>query len=229
MPLDNDQIQRFRANYLFEALTDEELKRVAERGSVVDVSAGETVFSQGDPCHHFYVVEWGMIKLYRVSADGSEKVMELVGPNQSFAEAVMFVGRYPLYAAALEPARLFAFDCKDFMAQLRTNVETCFRLMAGMSRRLHGLINEIDHLTLHSGTQRLIQYLLEQMPEGVKQSPCVRLLVPKLVIASRLGIKPETFSRILAKLRSDGLIEIQNDTIVLKDPGALRRLAETQG
>jgi CRP-like cAMP-binding protein len=226
MVLTEQHIEQIRQNYLFEQLTEAELKRVAEHGSLVELEAGETIFSQGEPCHEFYLVQRGMIKLYRISVDGTEKVMDLVGPKQSFAEAVMFSGNYPVHADALEPSTVFAFDCKDFMAQLRNNVELCFRLMSSMSRRLHGMINEIDQLTLHSGAQRLAQYLLEQVPEGVVQSPCIRLLVPKLVIASRLGIQPETFSRIMARLRNEGMIETHHDTILLKDLGALRRLAE---
>lgn len=226
MALSEQHFEKIRQNYLFEQLTEAELKRVAEHGSLVELDAGETVFSQGERCRQFYLVQRGMIKLYRISADGSEKVMDLVGPEQSFAEAVMFSGSYPVHAASLEPTTLIAFDCKDFMAQLRNNVELCFRLMSSMSRRLHGMINEIDQLTMHSGTQRLAQYLLEQVPAGVVQSPCIRLLVPKLVIASRLGIQPETFSRIMARLRSDGMIEMHQDTILLKDLDALRRAAD---
>jgi CRP-like cAMP-binding protein len=226
MVLSEQHIEQIRQNYLFEQLTEAELKRVADHGNLVELEAGETVFSQGEPCRQFYLVQCGMIKLYRISVDGSEKVMDLVGPAQSFAEAVMFSGNYPVHAASLEPSTLLAFDCKDFMAQLRNNVELCFRLMSSMSQRLHGMINEIDQLTLHSGTQRLAQYLLEQVPAGVVQSPCIRLLVPKLVIASRLGIQPETFSRIMARLRSDGMIEVHQDTILLKDLDALHRMAD---
>ncbi len=229
MALNEQHILQIRKSYLFEQLSDAEMKQVASHGQVVELNAGQTIFSQGEPCHQFYLVQRGMIKLYRISVDGTEKVMDLAGPKQLFAEAVMFAGKYPLHAAAIEPSTVFAFDCKDFMAQMRNNVELCFRLMSSMSQRLHGMINEIDRLTLHSGTQRLAEYLLEQVPEGVMPSPCIRLLVPKLVIASRLGIQPETFSRIMARLRSDGMIETHNDTILLKDLGALRCLAACTG
>lgn len=229
MALTEQYFEQIRQNHLFEQLTEAELQRVASHGNLVELDAGETVFSQGEPCHQFYLVQRGMIKLYRISVDGTEKVMDLIGPQQSFAETVIFSGNYPLHAAAIEPSTVFAFDCKDFMAQLRGNIELCFRLMSSMSQRLNCMINEIDRLTLHSGTQRLAQYLLEQVPEGVVQSPCIRLLVPKLVIASRLGIQPETFSRIMARLRSDGMIETHNDTILLKDLAALRCMAGCPG
>jgi CRP-like cAMP-binding protein len=229
MDLTQQHIEQIRQCTLFASLTDAELNQVTSHGHWVELDAGQTIFSQGDPCHQFYLVQRGMIKLYRISVDGTEKVMDLVGPMRLFAEAAMFAGKYPLHAATIEPSTVFAFDCKDFMAQMRNNVELCFRLMSSMSQSLHSMINEIDRLTLYSGTQRLAEYLLEQVPEGVLQSSYIRLLVPKLVIASRLGIQPETFSRIMARLRSDGMIETHNDTILLKDLGALRCLAACHG
>lgn len=225
MAISTLHLEEIRHLYLFEQLTDAELRRVVEHTSLINLPAGKQLFSQGDACRNFYVTHSGMIKLFRTSPDGSEKILELAGPGQMFAEAVMFVGTYPVHAVAIEDSCLFAFDCKDFRTQLHENIELCFRLMAAMSRRMHGLINEIDQLTLHSGTERLVRYLLDQIPPDVKHAPSIRLLVPKQTIASRLGIKPETFSRVLSKLRHDGLIEVHDDTIVLKDATKLARLA----
>lgn len=228
MALDQKSVEQFRHGYLFSQLTPEELRQVAEHGSVRELAAGETLFVQGEACHNFYMVQSGMIKVYRISPEGEERILELIRPPQIFAEAAMFMGgRYPVHAAALEPSRLFAFDSANFIAQMRANVELCFRLMAGMSRRMHSLINEIDQLALHSGTQRLIQYLLEQLPQGTGTSPVIRLMVAKSVLASRLSIQPETFSRILARLRSEGLIEVHDETVLLKDVAALRRLSQS--
>ena len=225
MAISTQHLEELRHLYLFEHLDDTELGRVLEHATLLNLPSGNTLFSQNDACRHFYVVHSGMVKLFRMSSDGSEKVMELMGAGEMFAEAVMFVGKYPVHAVAVEDSCLFAFDCKDFRAQLHDNIELCFRLMSAMSRRMHGLINEIDQLTLHSGTERLARYLLEQLPANVKQAPSIRLLVPKQTIASRLGIKPETFSRVLAKLRHDGLIEVHDDTIMIKDAIRLGRMA----
>ncbi len=225
MAISTQHLEEIQHLYLFEQLNDTELGRIAEHTTLLNLPSGKTLFYQGDACRSFYMVHSGMMKLFRTSPDGSEKVLELVGPGQMFAEAVMFVGTYPVHAVAIEDSCLFAFDCKDFRAQLHDNIDLCFRLMAAMSRRMHGLINEIDQLTLHSGTERLVRYLLDQIPPDVKHAPSIRLLVPKQTIASRLGIKPETFSRVLSKLRNEGLIEVHDDTIILKDAAKLGRLA----
>ncbi|MBE9561336.1 MAG: winged helix-turn-helix domain-containing protein [Proteobacteria bacterium] len=83
-----------------------------------------------------------------------------------------------------------------------------------MSQRLHMWINEIDQLTLQSATYRLINYLLYQVPDG-NNSYKIEFLIPKHVIASRLSIQPETFSRILNSLNKAELIRVDARTIYI--------------
>lgn len=219
-------IQQLKDGYLLAALAEPEFDAVLAHATVRTLTPGECLFDQGDPCTHFFFVLSGVVKLCRVAPSGEEKVMDLVQCGHYFAEAAMFMGgRYPVYARALEATRLAALDNRHFLGLLRGNGDLCLRLLSSMSRRMHGLINEIDNLTLHSGAQRVIGYLLEQLPQGVAASPSVRLLMPKHIIASRLGIRPETLSRALAKLRSEHLIDVHDDTIVLNDIEALRRLS----
>jgi CRP-like cAMP-binding protein len=219
-------IEQLKNGYLLGALTPAEFDEVLTHATLRTVAPGERLFGQGEQCTHFFFVLSGMVKLCRVAPSGEEKVIDLVRHGQYFAEAVMFMGgQYPVHAYALEAARLVALDSQHFLGLVRGNGDLCLRLLSNMSRRMHGMINEIDQLTLHSGAQRVIGYLLEQLPEGVQASPSVRLLVPKHVIASRLGIQPETLSRVLAKLRGEHLIDVHEDTIVLNDVEALRRLA----
>lgn len=226
MDLNVLDIQPLKDGYLLGPLTPTELDEVLAHATVRTLAPGERLFAQGDPCTHFFFVLSGIMKLCRMAPTGEEKVIELIRHGQYFAEAVMFMGgQYPVHAYALEAARLVALDSQHFLGLVRSNADLSLRLLSTMSRRMHGMINEIDNLTLHSGAQRVIGYLLDQLPEGVAASPSVRLLVPKHVIASRLGIQPETLSRVLAKLRGDHLIDVHDDTIVLNDVDALRRLA----
>ena len=217
--------EQLKAGYLLAALSTSEFEEVLAHASVRTLMPGECLFDQGDLCTHFFFVLSGIVKLCRVAPSGEEKVMDLVRPGHYFAEAAMFMGgRYPVYARALEPTRLVAQDNRHFLDLLRSNGDLCMRLLSKMSQRIHGLVNEIDNLTLHSGAQRVIGYLLEQLPDGAVP-PSVRLMVPKHVIASRLGIQPETLSRVLAKLRSRQLIDVHDDMIVLNNVEALRRLS----
>ncbi len=223
MPLSPALLPQLSRNYLLSPLTAQEISRVAQRAGIRSLDAGTMLFRRGDEARHFYLVQSGLIKLYRLAPGGEEKVLELIRPQQIFAEAVMFMENiYPVHATAVEPSTLIEFDSQDFLELLQENHTLAFRLMSSMSRRIHGLVNEIDQLTLHSGTERLIGFLLQGLPEQAENGVVVTLPASKQVIASRLGMQPETFSRILHKLRQAGLIEEDGHDLRLLDLAQLK-------
>lgn len=226
MPSSNVHAE-LRRNYIFADMSEQRLAQVTRAMQAFHLQPGDTLFQQGAPAERFFFVRDGMIKLYRLSPEGDEKIIEIVHPGQTFAEAVLFMGeraRYPVNADAISEAHLYGFDQKTFLGLLRESPEACFGLLASMSRRLHMLVNQIESLTLQNATYRLVAYLLDQIPSGVKHSPDLQLTTPKGVIASHLAIQPETLSRILAKLRKSGLIEVEGNHILVRDVAALRRL-----
>jgi CRP-like cAMP-binding protein len=191
----------------------------------VHLAPGQLLFSQGDSANAFYWVAEGVMRLFRASPQGDEKVIELVGANRLFAEAALFMGgQYPVNATAQTPVRLVAIDGREFKAWLAQDASRCFRLMAGMSARMHKLINEIDRLTLMKGADRLLQYLLDHSDPDETGRQKVELEAPKQIIASRIGVKPETLSRLLHKLSDQGCIEIQGQTLYMSDPDVLRQI-----
>lgn len=219
-------IKDFRLAYLFRDLDRELLAQIAERACWRELDAGAPLFAKNDPGNRFYLVKTGTMKLFLLAEDGQEHVMELIGREHLFAEAVMFMGgRYPVHAAALEPTRLIAFDAGFFMNLLRGNTDLCLALLAAMSRRVHGLVTEIDRLTLQTGVQRFAQYLLAQPAQKSADTRTIRLPASKQTIASLLGIQPETLSRILSKLRDEGLIQVNAETVVVLQPDALNRIS----
>ncbi len=168
MTIIGDPAQMLRRTYLFSALDDEQLRTVVASMQELNVDEGRKLFEHGQPADKFFLLCEGQVKLYRLSEEGDEKVIEIVRPGQTFAEAVMFMsGRvYPVNADALVKSRLLAFPNAVFKDLLRNSVDACFRLMADMSQRLHQRLNEIDSLTLHNATYRLVTYLLGELPEG---------------------------------------------------------------
>jgi CRP-like cAMP-binding protein len=221
-------IESLRSTPLLSGLTDAQLGRVAAHAQRAHLDEGQWLFSQGDPARQFYLVESGQLRLFRLSPEGALKVIEIVSPGQTFAEALMFLQapRYPVCAAALAPSVLIAVDAQDFAAMLRESVDTCFVIMGALSRRLRGLIGEIDNLTLHSAKSRLARYLLSQCPA---ERDGFALEVRKGVLASRLSVQPETFSRVIKQLADDGVIAVQGVQITILDRAALVAQADLAG
>ncbi len=221
------EAEELRGIYLFSVLDDEQLTAVLKSTRVVCLAEGESLFAHGQPSRHYFFLRSGQIKLFRSARDGGEKVIEIVRPGETFAEAVMFMGEaraYPVSAQAIVGSELLEFDQQVMLGILEQSTPTCMRLMAGMSRRLRQQVDEIDRLTLHNATYRLANYLLQQIPRGVLESPELHLTTPKHIVASRLAIQPETFSRILSRLAESGCVEVHGHNIVLTDIEALREI-----
>ena len=98
-------------------------------------------------------------------------------------------------------------------------------MLAGISRRLHGLIKDVQGYALYSGVQRVISYLLGDLTNSesgsVPQSITVSLPVSKFTIASRLSLTPEYFSRVLGELETAGLITVDRRNIIIHDTAKL--------
>lgn len=208
---------------LFSSFGPADLAPLLVSASVLELRVSEQLFSEGEPAQAFFVVIEGSMRLYKLSPEGNEKVIELIQAGETFAEAVVFLGgRYPVHAAALGPARLIRIDNTEFVRALKSNNNLAMKMLASISMRLHQLVNDVRALSLESAGQRVAGYLLELAAEAAPGSD-VLLPAQKHVIASRLGIKPETFSRVLAGLREQNLIAIDGQHIRLPDAKALQR------
>lgn len=218
--------QQLAMHPLFSRLSEDQLNKVMEKARVSEVDAGVDLVRQGDPAKCFFLVLSGRVKLYRLSPSGDEKVIEVITPGSVFAEALMFSDApfYPVSAQALDSAKALRIDNANFKALLGESVDLCFLMLGDMSRRLHGLLREIDDLSLHTAIGRLAGHLMLNAPDN---NESFELSMPKQILASRLSIKPETFSRILKQLGKQKLIEVKDSRIRILDREAMLEIADT--
>ncbi|OQW95016.1 MAG: hypothetical protein BWK79_03860 [Beggiatoa sp. IS2] len=217
--------QELRRFYLFAGLDEPQLARIKRQMRVIELSEGTQLFDQGESASSFFVVLSGHIKLIRLSAEGSEKVIEVINAGESFAEAVMFMPQqiYPVTAKAIDHSQILSFSNKVFLDILQDSFETCLRVLGAMSQRIHWWLKEVDHLTLQNATYRLVSYLLCQLPKNSSDKNCqINFDIPKHTVASRLSMQPETLSRILHYLSQQGLITVEKQTIYIHNVEKLR-------
>lgn len=216
---------QLRQHYLFASLDDSQFSRLASAIHSVELAEDRHLFHFGEQARYFYVLAGGQIQLYRLSPGGEEKVIEIIQPGQSFAEAVMFLQMpiYPVSAKAVFACQLWRIDMAVFLGLLQESNQLCLHLLGGMSRRLHGAIQDIDQLTLQNASMRVIQMLLQSAPDQSMQPYQLEWETPKQILASRLSVRPETFSRILQQLSRKGLIAVQGKTVEVLDVKGLQR------
>lgn len=226
MPARQIKVQAFLANLpMFSEMSTAELDRIAAGTLTVHAAKAETIVHTGDPCTGFHVVVYGQVKLGFASPQGVEKVVEIIRPGQTFGEALMFLDKpYIVYAQALADSMLLHVSKQTVLDELSRDPLFARRMLSGLSRRLHGLVRDVEAYTLRSGAERVIGYLLAEVPEPPVEGGRVEVnLTPgKSVIASRLNMTPEHFSRILHELAESGLIEVSGRTVRVLDLERLR-------
>ncbi|MBL8446951.1 MAG: Crp/Fnr family transcriptional regulator [Zoogloeaceae bacterium] len=212
---------------LFTELAAADLAVIAAATREKRCNRGELLFQRGDMLKGFYVIVWGQIKLAFSSPQGHEKVVEILGPLQSFGEAIMFLERpCPVFAEALADTLLLHIGSAAVFDQLGQDPQFARKLLAGMAIRLHGVIRDVEALSLRTSVQRVIGYLLQETataPGASHQDQRLTLPTSKQVIASRLNLTPETLSRIFHDLSEAGLITVQGKHITLHDVEKLSR------
>jgi CRP-like cAMP-binding protein len=215
----------FLANVpLFRELPRADIQRIASKTVAIDAPRGTVLLRRGDPCRGFHVIVFGRVKLVLQSSRGGEKVVELMGPGQSFGEALMFIEEpYLVTAETIDDSKLLHVDREIVYAEIDRDPRFARRMLAGLSRRLHHLMSDVESYTLRSGTQRVIGYLLrDSAANGTPNSMTINLQATKGVIASRLNLTQEHFSRILHQLMEADLIEVNGREIRIPDIGRLR-------
>lgn len=222
-----NDLETVRAAPLFRRMAEATMERLLASASVMAVPRFGTLFFQDEQADRFFLLLSGSVKLARLTADGEEAVVSLVAPGQIFAEADMFAcARYPLSAEAVEPTRVLVFTAEEFFRCMRADPEVAFRVVEALSQRIRGFVQQIEHLHVRSTPQRVASFLLNLCPETGKD---VHFELPfeKSLIARRLGMQPETFSRALAKLRKIG-VETHGAAVFVANTAKLKEFCASE-
>ncbi len=208
---------------MFRQVSRPHLAELARHARVQHVRRGATICRRGETLSCFFGVAYGLVKLGLRANGGEEKVLRLVGAGETFGEALVFRERpNPLQAVALADTMLVVFPAQAVNALLEHDVNFARGLLGNLSERLHNLVAEVEACTLFSARQRVAAYLESLASDGEH----ARLPATKTVIAARLGVTKETFSRLLRELANQGLIEVEKRDIVLRNRAGLAQVAQ---
>ncbi|MDO5630315.1 MAG: Crp/Fnr family transcriptional regulator [Paracoccus sp. (in: a-proteobacteria)] len=194
-----------RQSILFSSLQADLIDRIAGFSSMRDVAQGETIFVQGEPSNGVFLIVRGWVKLYRVAPSGTEAVVSVKTRGHSFAEAVAIRGTpYPVSAEAATEASLIVVDARKLRHLIETEPDVAKALLISCVTKLQSFVTQVEQLKARSGSQRVAEFLIELADD--KDSAChVDLPYNKVLIAGRLGMKPESLSRAFRRLRDYGV------------------------
>jgi CRP-like cAMP-binding protein len=198
---------------------------VLSEARVRSYERGETIFLQGDQATAIYIVAAGWVKLYRVAPSGAEAVVGVFTKGRSFGEAVAFrTDVYPVAAEAVTDCSLIRIEADSLLRQIRESPEIAISILSATFVHLNGLVAQVEGLKAQTGVQRIAEFLLDLAPCSVGACE-VTLPYDKVLIAGRLGMKPESLSRAFAKLRDHG-VTVRQSLASISDVAVLRNFVE---
>jgi CRP/FNR family transcriptional regulator, dissimilatory nitrate respiration regulator len=223
MSADDGLISFLRRAPLFAGLSDAEFAEVTTGVREVTLERGQQIFARGDAAHTFYVVIEGWVKVFRTTIAGEEAVIGIFTRGQSFAEiAALARSVYPANAEAVTDVRLAAIPIERIISSITRDPNVALTMLCSVCRHMHSLVDEIEQVKGLSGIQRVAEFLIKQSP--VERGACtVRLPYEKTLIASKLGMKAESLSRVFQRLRSHGVL-VRREMAVIENVERLTKV-----
>lgn len=223
-----EDLRALRQTPLFGAMPAEAMNRLIGTTLPRRYEKGAVLFQQGEPATAFFVILDGWVKIARITVEGEEAVVGVFRRGEVFAEAAMFLGgRYPANAEVVVPARLLRIDGEALRRQIKQDPDLALCMLASASYHLKFLVEQIEHIKLLSAPKRIATFLIQECRTA--SGRCViELPYEKLLIASRLGMKPESFSRAIGKLKAHG-VSVKNEMVTIESVERLAEFAESVG
>lgn len=225
---DASLVYSLRSAFIFEGLSDADLREIASYVIVKSLQKGEYLFHERDPAIGFYVVRSGIINVHRVATDGREQVIHIFRAGESLAEAALVAeAGYPADARAEEESEVLLIPKKDFMEHQYARHDLAWRMLASMSIHLRDLVSTLENLKLKDAETRFLHWMLRRCPQPLsREKATVDIGMSKAVLAGELGTRQETLSRLFAKLRDAGLLTVRRSMLIIPDPLAMQEIFE---
>ena len=225
MALTSPQKQLLTKVPLFAGLAPSEVDFLARHVVPRSYSAGQLIFSEGDPCSGLYVVASGNVRIFKTSPNGREQVLSIDGPGSSVAELPVFDGgSYPASASAVEDATVLFVSKDGFQELCLTHPQVALKVLRVVGGRLRRLVGIIEELSFTTVRHRLAAFLLRAAKhDGVQTGGKIVVTLPdnNQEIAAQIGTVRELVSRNLSRLQAEGMIAIDGRNLTILDPGAL--------
>lgn len=220
-------LQALSRHPLFSGLNPPDFNDIARKMRVVTLGRGDLLYHQDTEARHFYFVFSGRLRLYRLDPSGVERTLDSITTGECIADVMIYAQppRYACYAEALNQSHLLMIPVTHYRDLLKRCPAYAENLLTHFASQAVSHFYDLEVMTLQSARQRLVRYLLDLLPgQSADHQNEIELPLPKCLVASRLAMQPETFSRLLSELKSSGLIRVSGTRLFIPDPHRLALL-----
>jgi CRP-like cAMP-binding protein len=199
---------------LFADCSPDQLQRLAGRASVEFCPKGKMLFIAGEPAQACYILLNGWVKLYRETLDGTQAIIDILPAGFLFGETALYEDKsYPFSAEIVEAATIICLPLSVLEQEMQRDLKLAFMMLRSMARQRRQQDMEIEHTKVQNAPQRIACFLLRLCNQKEEGPITLHLPYDKTLLASRLGMQPETFSRALNRLRDDTGLTIKGGSI----------------
>ena len=199
---------------LFDGGSSEFFDLLEQNARVQTYEKGKILFLHEDPAEQFFYVQKGWVKLFRETLDGTQSIVDIIPQGHVFGETSLFEeGLYPSSAEIVETSEIVHLPMNILKGEIESNNKLALNMLSSMARYRRQQDREIEHRTIQNASQRIGCFLLRLANQDEDGAVKIHLPYDKTLVASRLGMQPETFSRALAKLKDKTGIRISGATI----------------
>ncbi|SDE01360.1 Crp/Fnr family transcriptional regulator [Kordiimonas lacus] len=203
---------------LFRGMAPELRATFIQAAQMQTLSKGSILFLQDDESEWFYLILSGWVKLFTETMDGDEAVIDMVSNGHLIGDsAILEDGIHSFGAAAVEPVTAIRLPSSLLKQAITDDHKTALAMLGSLSRHRKRQSREIESLTLQNASQRIGCFLLRLCNPDVPMPLTLTLPYDKSLIAARLGMKSETFSRALNKLRTETTLAIKGSVVTISD------------
>lgn len=204
---------------IFKDLQPSSYDLIAQQCAAVTSSRGQNLFLQDDQADYVYIIRSGWVKLYRETIDGTEAIIDILTRGHVFGDTSIFnQNTYQYGAQTVEQASFFRLPIGLFQTLLEQDPKFSFNLMNTMARYRREQDKEVEHRSLQNASQRIGCFLLRLLSHDKQDgSQTIQIPYDKLLLAGRLGMKPETLSRGLSRLKDDLNIVVKGGSVSVPD------------
>lgn len=200
-------------------LNKTQLARLESHQEKITYQAGTILFNQGKEANHMYIIKKGKVTLYRLMPNGEEKVFNVFLAGDVIAEMAMFMSprQYPMTARIEQESVLAVYKHTDIKQLVSQTPELAVNVMAYMTNKINRLVNDVNILTQVNANQRFVMKLAEIYKKQSIKEEKVNLSITKKLLATQLGMTPETLSRTIKRLKNEGHLIENGNVLKIKD------------
>lgn len=211
---------------LFKGNEDAFLSKVADQAVLLKLEKGKLLFVHEDKAERFYIIQNGWVKLFRETIDGEQAIIDIATVGDLFGDTALFHDNiYPYSAEVIEPSNIISLPLSFLKSELDNNPQVSKNFLLSLAQAKSKQDKEIEHRAIQNAPQRIACFLLKITPQHNNEDAMIKLPYDKMFIAARLGMKAETFSRALKKLKSDTGIHIKGSMIEIDNVQQLSNYA----